>query len=96
MSALLIVFLLVDYAEIGKVYRFQYSSQVVLVSYLLRGIQRIIRICLAGENKKTGRYPLARLFLVYGSTMANGDIQAITYEIRSPVLFPWQPPGCDS
>jgi hypothetical protein len=34
MSALLIVFLLVDYAETGKVYRFQYSSQVVLVSYL--------------------------------------------------------------
>jgi hypothetical protein len=35
---------------------------VVVVSYLLRGIRRIIRVRLEGGISKASRYPLARLF----------------------------------
>ncbi len=38
------------------------SLQVVLVSYPLSCIRRVIRFRLEGEIDKTGRYPLARLF----------------------------------
>ena len=40
----------------------EHSRQVVVVAYLLRGIQRVIRVRLKGGINKTGRYPLARLF----------------------------------
>src|ERR671916_788194 len=46
------LFLLLDYVELGASQRLQHSRQVVVVSYLLRGIRRIIRVRLEGESVK--------------------------------------------
>ena len=75
--------------EMSEIHCCHYTRQVGVVSYLVRVIQRLIRLCLAG-HQKTGRDPLARLLWVSISALLDGDIQALTVETRSPTLFPWQ------
>ena len=50
--------------EIGEIHCFHYTRQVGVVSYLVRAIEGIIRMCLAGESKD-GPQSAGSSFLVY-------------------------------